>query len=188
MTLLKYTLLVTLLTPVAVLAFFKPLKIVQPTRAGVECVESWLCIDDLNSLNKARSLYKAGFKQVQSKLSAFDSRPLFVFCTTPQCFSEFGFTSQAANSIGSLGVVVAPRGWKPHYIGHELIHQWQSQRFGALSTWLADDWLTEGMAYSLSDAPREVLNQPFEAYRSRYNEAYGKLRGDALISQFESDM
>ena len=168
------------MSPLAVFAFVKPAKILMPEVAGVECVQSWLCIDDINKIETATALYELGLNDVEAILTPFNKKPKVVFCSTQSCFSKFGFNKEAANSIGSLGVVVAPGGWEHHYIKHELIHQWQSEKFGSISVWLAPMWVTEGMAYSLSNDPREILSEPFQSYRKQYNSTFGHLRGNKL--------
>ena len=169
-----------LIAPIAAFAFVKPIKIIVPELAGVVCVEKWLCIDDVNKLEDASLLYESALKEIEAKLTPISEKPKVVFCSTQSCFSKFGFKNEAAISIGSLGVVVSPRGWKRHYIKHELIHQWQSERFGSISIWLAPKWLTEGMAYSLSDDPREILSEPFQGYREKYNNKFSRLVGHQL--------
>jgi len=169
-----------LIVPIAAFAFIKPIKIIVPEIAGVICVEKWLCIDDVNKLESAYLLYERALKEIEEKLTSINKKPKVVFCSTQSCFSKFGFENEAAKSIGSLGVVVAPRGWKRHYIKHELIHQWQSEKFGSISIWLAPKWVTEGMAYSLSDDPRRMLSEPFQGYREKYNKKFNRLLGHQL--------
>ena len=33
-----------------------------------------------------------------------------------------------------------------------------------------EQWLSEGMAYSLSDDPREQLSEPFQTHRTKFND------------------
>ena len=188
MSLSKYTGLLLLLSPFIAFALVKPIKILIPEIAEVKCVESWLCLDDISKLEAASALYEASLNDVEATLTAFNKKPKVVFCATQSCFSKFGFNKEAANSIGSFGVVIAPRGWERHYITHEIIHQWQSETFGCISTWLAPKWVTEGMAYSLSNDPREVLTEPFQAYREQYNRMFGHLEGHQLIIALSNEM
>ena len=52
---------------------------------------------------------------------------------------------------------------------HELIHHLQNERLGSLRTWLLKpDWFREGMAYSLSEDPRQPLPEPLQSYRARF--------------------
>lgn len=183
----KYIILVFVVAfPLAGFAFGKPLKIVAPEAFGLNCPEQWLCIDDMSRLEEAKSLYAAGITIVESRLSPLTKKPKVVFCSTKACFSGFGFGPQAGQSIGGLGVVIAPRGWKSYYVTHELIHQWQSEKYGALNVWLAPDWIVEGMAYALSDDPRKTLSEPFQTYRNHYRRQYGDLSGLALENALRS--
>lgn len=166
--------------PLVGLAFGKPLKIVAPEAFGLTCPEKWLCTDDLSNFDEAKELYAIGMQVVETRLSPLMKKPKVVFCSTMACFSSFGFGPQAGQSIGGLGVVIAPRGWKSYYVTHELVHQWQSEKYGALNVWLAPDWIVEGMAYALSDDPRKTLSEPFQTYRNQYRRQYGKLSGSEL--------
>lgn len=178
----KYILLALLVVfPIAVFAYGKPLKVAMPEIAGVECLDEGVCLDDASRIDEARALYDAAIVDVEKRLSPYESKPKIVFCSTAECFAAFGFTKQAGVSIGSLGVVISPRGWKPHYVSHELIHQWQAEKFGFLNVWLAENWIIEGMAYSVSNDPREQLSEPFQSYRERYNRTFSSLEGAVLV-------
>ena len=176
----KWIGLLLLVFPVAVFALIKPAKIILPELAGVSCVERWLCVEELTTLVDAQYIYNNAIHNVEEKLTPFEQPPKMVFCSTSKCFARFGLAKQAAASIAGFGIVIAPRGWQPHYIEHELIHQWQADNFGALSMWLAPKWISKGMAYSLSDDPRVELSEPFHSYRKHYSQAYGDLSGEAL--------
>jgi len=178
--LVKYTGLFILVSLLSIFTIAKPAKIIYPQFAGVECVESWLCVDDIARAEEAKLLYENGLNGVEVKLSSFRTRPKVIFCSTAECFAAFGFEKEAATSIGSLGVIVAPRGWTQYFVEHELIHQWQSENYGFFSMTLAPTWLKEGMAYFLSDDPREVLSEPFQSFRAEYESKFGQLKGSEL--------
>lgn len=184
----KHLLLLIVLLLMSVAVFAKPAKILWPETAGVTCVEPWLCLEVLEHQERAQQLYDEALRQVEFKLSGFADKPRVVFCSTQACFSRFGFAKSAANSIGDFGVVIAPRGWTAYYVEHELIHQWQARNWGVITTWLAEPWLTEGMAYSLSDDPREPLSEPFEGYRDQYRMVFNDLRGEALLVALQDGM
>lgn len=184
----KYIILLTLVFPVAVFAFVKPAKIVFPTLAGIECVKEWLCVENGSNFEQAELLYEVAFQDIEKKLTEFEKRPKVIFCSSQECFSAFGFHKQAGVSIGSFGVVIAPRGWTPYYLKHELIHQWQSEKFGALSVWRSPGWIIEGMAYYLSDDPREELSSPFQSYREKYGQVYGELSGVDLKLALDNEI
>jgi len=153
----------------------------MPQVTGVECVEKWLCVDDLSRLDEAQRLYEGSLAKIEARLGKFKSRPRVVFCSTADCFAKFGFDKAAGNSIGGFGVVIAPRGWTPYYIEHELIHQWQSSTFGSIAVWRAPAWVIEGMAYALSDDPRTKLSEPFQSYREEFSHTFGDLGGQELV-------
>ncbi len=188
MKLAKYIGLLVVVFPVAVYAFVKPAKILLPELAGVECIEAWLCVDDTKRAKEAEALYEESVARVESKLTTFDRKPTFIFCSTMKCFTSFGFNKSAGQSIGGFGVVIGPRGWKSYYVEHELIHQWQSSNFGVIRSWFAPDWITEGMAYSLSDDPRALLHEPFQTYRKKYGRAFRGLGGVELKHALEGEM
>jgi hypothetical protein len=188
MKLAKYIGLFMLILPIVVFEFIKPAKILWPEIAGVECVKDWLCVDDIVKANEAKALYEEAKESVEQKLTSFSKNPKFIFCSSMACFSSFGFEKAAAKSIDGFGVVIGPRGWKKYYIKHELIHQWQSLNFGVVGTWLAPDWITEGMAYALSDDPRAVLHEPYQTYRAKYTKKYGGLSGLELKDKLEQDI
>jgi len=177
---LKYFGFLTVLIPIAVFAFVKPVKIVLPQLAGIKCSKQWICVDNQERFQEAENLYNDSLYKIEKKLTKFEYKPKVVFCSSNECFSKFGFSKASGQSIGSFGVVIGPRGWKSHYVKHELIHQWQSSNFGAISVWLASNWVIEGMAYSLSDDPRKKLSEPFQTYRSQYNRVFGQLSGFKL--------
>ncbi len=176
----KYAGLFVLVSLLSIFTIAKPVKIFYPQLAGVQCPHPWLCVDDLSKVDEARLLYENALKGVELKLSSFDHKPRVIFCSAPACFAAFGFEKEAATSIGSLGVIVAPRGWTQYFVEHELIHQWQSENFGLLAMTMAPTWLKEGMAYSLSDDPRAVLQEPFQSFRSEYRSKFAQLEGEAL--------
>ena len=184
----KYIVLIILIIPAAVFAFVKPAKIVFPQLAGVECIKEWICIDDANKFKEAELLYTSSLSEIEGKLTKFGKKPKVVFCSKQECISAFGLNKEAGISIGGFGVVIAPRGWKPHYVKHELIHQWQSENYGAISVWMAPHWIIEGMAYSLSDDPRSELSSPFHSYREKYNRVYSQLSGKSLKLALENEI
>src|SRR5205814_1105649 len=107
--------------------------------------------------------------------------PRAVFCSTKACSESFGFTSQNAYTVATVGVVISNRGWKPYFVRHELIHHLQNERLGSLRTWLLKPvWFREGMAYSLSRDPRRPLPGPLQGYRSEF-ETWFKRVGSARL-------
>ena len=119
--------LVMLIVPVTVFAFVKPAKIVFPKLAGAECITEWICIDDTNRFKEAESLYISSLSEIEGTLTKFKKRPTVVFCSSQECFSAFGFNKAAGKSIAGSGVVIGPRGWKPHYVKHDLFQDYREK-------------------------------------------------------------
>ena len=88
---------------------------------------------------------------MEDVLGPLKNYPKAVFCATQECFETFGFKQAAASAVGKSALVIGLRGWKPHYIKHEIVHYWQAENIGIIKMLLMDDWLIEGMAYALSD-------------------------------------
>ncbi len=86
-----------------------------------------------------------------------------------------------ARAVGKSALVIGPRGWKPHYVKHEIVHYWQAENIGIIKMLLMDDWLIEGMAYALSDDPRPELEQPWQSYRTKFTEWYTTVDQDTLV-------
>ena len=178
---LKRFLIVVLLSlPMAAWAFFKPVRILAPELAGVTCVNAFICIDDLSRLAEASALYQSALQFVGSSIGEIEQPPRVVFCATEACNESFGFKS-AANTIGTFGIVISPRAWKPYYLRHEMIHHLQKERLGNFKGWLVTpDWFIEGMAYRLSEDPRPALPEPLQQYRSRFDDWYQQVGKEQL--------
>ena len=160
-------LLSTLALPVGAWAFVKPLRVIWPQALGLHC-SGEVCTDNPVRLVAARNLYSEALAQVQGRVGTLQASPRAVFCSDAACARAFGLGQRAAFTVGTLGILIAPRGWQPHYVRHELIHAWQSETLGNLPYRRLPEWLAEGMAYAWSDDPRGVLEQPFESYRERF--------------------
>lgn len=178
---LKRFLIVVLLSlPIAAWAFFKPVRILAPELAGVTCVNESICIDDPSRFAEALALYQSSLQFVGSSIGEIKQPPRVVFCVTEACNQSFGFKS-AANTIGTFGIVISPRAWKPYYLRHEMIHHLQKERLGNFQGWLVTpDWFIEGMAYHLSEDPRPALPEPLQQYRSRFNDWYKQVGKEQL--------
>lgn len=156
--------------PVAALAFIKPLRVVAPAlMPGIECPSANICVDNVAVLGGAQALYRDGYDKAAAAVGPFRGSPRVVFCTTQACADTFGTGRRAAMTVGNIGLIVAPRGWKPFYLAHELIHYRQAESLGNLAVATQPRWLIEGMAYSLSGDPRHPLSQPFEQWRSQFD-------------------
>jgi len=157
--------------PVVTLAYMRPAKIFE-TFMGVCCTGGEICTDDPSRYREAAELYDGALAFVAASIGPLQKRPLVVFCASERCFQSFGFRNASAESIGRFCIVVSPRGWKPFYVRHEMIHRLQTQELGLTTMWLAPRWFVEGMAYSLSEDPRPELAEPFQQYRSQFESWY----------------
>lgn len=155
--------------PMATLAFIKPLRVIAPSLVpGIACPRPGICTDDAARLGDAERLYQEGYAKAVDAVGPFSHTPRMVFCTTPACADAFGIGRRAAEAVGNLGLVVAPRRWTSFYVAHELIHYRQAESLGNLAVATKPEWLIEGMAYALSGDPRHPLGEPFEQWRSRF--------------------
>lgn len=173
---LATSLITAMMLPIAALAFVKPLRIVAPTLVpGIACPLPNICTDSVAGFGEARQLYEKGFSTAVAAVGPFQDVPRVVFCTTSECANAFGLGRRAAETVGDLGLVVAPRGWKQFYLAHELIHYRQAESLGNLAVATKPKWLIEGMAYSLSGDPRHPLGEPFEQWRSQFETWHANL-------------
>jgi len=168
------------IVPLAAWAFVKPLRVLASQLEGLTCDE-WVCVDDTSRRAEATRLYRDALNSVQASVGALHSVPRAVFCATPACSGKFGFTEALAYDVGTFAVVISHRGWRPYLIRHELIHHLQNERLGWIRARLFKPaWFREGMAYSLSQDPRQQLPEPLQGYRSEF-EAWFKQVGPAKL-------
>jgi hypothetical protein len=162
--------LLLLLLPVSAFALYKPIRVLIPEAFGITCHEHNVCVEDATQLDTAVALLNNSKHNLETRWGLSIGEPKMVFCSTEKCRRTFGLSQRAGLTLGTFGTVIAPRGWKSHYVAHELIHYWQAENFGLLAGLVGKQWLIEGMAYSLSNDPREKLHEPFESYRRKFNE------------------
>ncbi len=159
--------------PLLTWAAFKPIRVLAPELAGVQCTAANICIDDLTKLDNAIALRNESVSFVESRFGKVKRVPRFIFCSSTECANSFGFTSNAAYHVGTFGIVIGPRGWHSHFARHELIHHLQMEKIGSVHAFLlTPTWFIEGMAYSLSEDPRRPLPQPLEGWRSEFEQWY----------------
>lgn len=188
---MKYLIiLVCLIIAVAsiALATYKPSRVLFPQINGLSCNNENICIDEMEQLPKAYELVKKSKIIVSHSLGKLDFKPKFIFCSTQNCFESFGFSKAAAINIGKSGTIIGPRGWMQHIVTHELIHQWQNYQYGIFSVLFAEEWMIEGMAYALSNDPREKLSEPWQSYRQQYIEWQQLVDQYHLVSAIKKEL
>jgi len=167
---IKLSVVILLLLPISAFAFFKPVRVLIPEAFGVACNERHVCVEDDSQLASAMSLLNNSKSYLETQWGLSIGETKIIFCSSEKCQSTFGLGEKAGFTVGSVGIAIAPRGWKQHYVAHELIHHWQADNFGSMALLKGELWLIEGMAYSLSNDPRKELHEPFESYRQRFND------------------
>ncbi|MGC1509834.1 hypothetical protein [Ketobacter sp.] len=176
----KSILMILLFLPVTCWAFIKPVRILAPEWNGLSCVTANICVEDKARFTKANELYVDALNYVNSKIDQIDRSPRVLFCKTEKCFRSFGFKSPAkAKAIGVFAIIVGPKGWKDYIIRHEIIHHLQTERLGTISQMAVDEWFTEGMAYSMSEDPRE-LNEKWSRDRKQFELWYASIERSEL--------
>jgi len=174
---LKRLLLICLLCiPAAAWAICKPMRVLAPQWVErVFCIDAAICIDDVARTQEASALYDNALRFVASTVGPFQDNPRVVFCSTEACFRSFGFEKASASTVGKSGIVISPRGWTPYYVRHEMIHHLQAEQLGVLTQLLRPEWFIEGMAYSLSEDPRQPLPDRWQQRRTEFEAWYQKV-------------
>lgn len=157
---------------VGMLSLFKPARVVIPQVTGMTCVSDVLCLDDPAFAPEASALRTAAMAHVITRLGPFETPPRVLFCRHEGCFSRFGDPRIAAQNVGRFGMVINTTGWSRHIVAHEMIHQRQAEVLGTIAVaHTLPRWFVEGMAYSLSDDPRQMLPMPqLDIYRARFDD------------------
>lgn len=168
----RVALVLFVVVPAAAWGIVKPVRVVAPTLVGVTCLSASVCVDDPSAFGTAEQLYSEARTFVATEVAPLAGKPRVIFCASSACADSFGLGARSAVTIGTLGTVIGPNAWKPHYVRHELIHQLQGQRLGVMELLFKPSWFVEGMAYSLSQDPRQPLNEPWEGYRRRFASWY----------------
>jgi hypothetical protein len=163
-----------------ILFFHKPARILNPEKHGFTRVYKNLYIDNPASTNHAMILYERALKKVDKRFGLKNKNPRIIFCTTDESFDKFGYKNIAARAQGTFGVIIGPKGWYLYIIEHELIHFWQAENLGTVRSVFYPQWMIEGMAYSLSEDPRNNLTEPWKSYRIKFNEWYETIDKDNL--------
>lgn len=179
---LKRLLLAALLAaPFAAWAFLKPVRVLTPELNGVSCFSDTICTDNPSRYDVAWNLYQSAQQFVEAAVGPMEHKPRVIFCATDSCFQAFGLGRRSAATLGTVGIVVSPRAWQPHYVRHEMLHHIQNERLGSLKVWMVSpEWFVEGMAYSLSEDPRPVLSEPWQQDRTKFDAWFYQVGKDRL--------
>ena len=170
--------------PLAALAYAKPHLLIEAA-ADVSCIQGVVCVDDERRTEEATRLYDEALSFVATSIAPLDKKPLIVFCSTELCYQSFGQTKATARSVGGFCIVIGPRGWKPYYVRHEMIHRLQWQHLGVVRMFMEPEWFVEGMAYALSEDPRSQLAEPFQSFRSNFLSWYSRVGKQRLWAEAE---
>ena len=182
---LKRWLLITmLLAPLVTWAYFKPSQAIG-AMPGIFCITPNICTNEPSAANEAMRLYDEAFTFVSGSVGTMDRKPIVVFCKSEACFQAFLPSGSTAKSLGTFCIVIGPRGWKPYYVRHEMIHFLQGERLGVIGTMLTPAWFREGMAYKLSEDPRPMLAEPWQEYRAQFGDWYSGIDKNRVWAEAE---
>ena len=177
----RIILICLIIFPAVVWATFKPVRILAPELVtGITCMSDTICLDDVSRYPEAIKLYDEAFDFVVSTIDKIEKKPKIIFCSTQTCFKSFGFNKASAQTVGKSGIVISPKGWTYYYLRHEIIHHLQAERMGVISQWRSPNWFIEGMAYMLSEDPREQLSKTHQEYREKFSKWYKTVGKDKL--------
>lgn len=163
--------LILLALPLSALTFYKQSRVIVPELYGITCIDDFICLENIKKKDDAKTLYEYALKMTEKKLSELQSKPMVIFCSTSQCSERFGLKRVKAFNMGTFGIIISHKGWESYIVTHEFIHYWQSSITGNIKMLLLSNqqWLIEGMAYSMSEDPRLALIKPYQSYRSTFN-------------------
>ncbi|MEM7242584.1 MAG: hypothetical protein AAF429_10400 [Pseudomonadota bacterium] len=183
--LLRMALLLGCLALVYFAATYKPLRVVVPNLAPVECITDQICIDDPNRAAEATRLYREALAFVNTEVGEIENPPRAYFCAGKVCSDYFGLGKVAAYAASTRGIVIKPNGWKDYIVRHELIHHLQAERLGSVGLFLRPEWFREGMAYSLSRDPRRPLPAQFglETLRANFEAWYAGIKPEDIWTE-----
>lgn len=176
----RLALLMLVVTPAAAWMLVKPVRVLAPQWIGIECPSATVCVEDKSEWARVTTLHTEALAFVNQTVGTLQTPPKVVFCSTERCAESFGLGARSAVTVGTWGTVIGPRAWKPYYVRHEMIHVLQAERLGVLGLLRKPAWFKEGMAYGLSEDPREPLNEPFETQRHAFRQWYQSIDPAAL--------
>lgn len=180
----RLAILVFVIVPILAWVVVRPVRVVLPeVGARITCVNAVVCLDDPSKAESAKALYTEAVSFVSRHIGVIEGSPKVIFCSTQACADHFGLSARSAVTVGKFGSVISPRAWKAYYVRHELIHYEQYQRLGVIRVLRSPGWLIEGMAYGLSEDPRQPLSEPWESERKKFFSWYGTVQQDQVWSR-----
>lgn len=148
----------------------KSVRILAPQMFGLDCVAETVCIDDEDKLDEAMALLADAKSFISKEMGGVETDPTILFCNTEECFDRFSDPSVSAQYFWGARTILLGGDWEPFILRHELIHHWQNDNFGGPREALRlPMWFLEGMAYTLSGDPRDVIpNAEANAQREQF--------------------
>ena len=175
MTRLKKVLMVSALVALGLLlaacALYKPLRVLTPEIFGLTCMSDDICVEDPATITEATALRDNALRFVEENIGPLRQPPRVLFCGSEECFARFGNPAVSALYFwGMETLLINEKGWQDYILRHELIHHWQVQQFGPVQSSRLPRWYIEGMAYSLSQDPRNPLPRTdIEEWRAQFD-------------------
>ena len=141
-----------------------------PALYGAHC-EGSVCVESEQSFQKALALHEEGLNFIAERVVRLEKPRRMIFCESTACADYFGpLGKRRGQTTGPFGTVIGPEGWVPYIVLHELIHQVQNEQMGTYRLRPGPDWFLEGMAYVVSEDPRVTIGEPWDGYRTKYQE------------------
>ncbi|RVU32861.1 hypothetical protein [Neptunomonas marina] len=131
--------------------FYKPIRLFAPSFNDVVCVNHYICAENPASIKVAAQLYAEAAEVLQESIAKFDTPPKVIFCETSACVKRFGFNDDDnARTVGSIAILVGPKGWQTEELVHMMVHYSVNSRFGEWHGSKVPLWFAEGLAYRLT--------------------------------------
>lgn len=177
---MRLSVLILVIVPLTAWFLVKPVRVLAPGFVGITCPQENVCVDVIAKYQEAVALHTEGVAFVASTVTPLLAAPKFIFCFTMDCAESFGLGARSAVTVARFGTVIGPRAWKPYYVRHEMLHVLQGEQLGVLRLLFKPEWFVEGMAYDLSEDPRETLAEPFQTDRKLFRKWYETIGKSAV--------